>query len=245
MMRLLCVAVLALLSGAAPSRAEPISYLPDDPKVMGEFVLPKDIKGKTGAVILIHEWWGLNDWMKQQAQRIADMGYAVLAVDLYHGKTAGDSSLAHELMRGLPDDRVYKELKQAYLFLRSQPQVSGNIAILGWCMGGGFALEAALRNSELRGAIMAYGKVITDPARIATLEVPLLGIFGADDRGIDVADIKKLESALVARQKVAKFKVYPKVGHAFMNENNKSGYEPTSAKLAWIEIENFLKTSLQ
>ena len=113
---------------------------------------------------MIHEWWGLNDWVKEQAQKLSEQGYVTLAVDLYRGKVATTPEEAHEIMRGVPEDRAKRDLHAAFEFLASQPNVKKDrIGAIGWCMGGGYALDVALQEPTLAADVINYGHLATDP----------------------------------------------------------------------------------
>src|SRR5581483_3464871 len=154
-------------------------------------------KGPFPALIVIHEWWGLNDWVKEQASKLADQGYAALAIDLYRGKVAGSPEEAHEMMRGVPEDRAARDLKAAFAYLASQQNVDkSKIGSIGWCMGGGYSLQTALVNPELKATVINYGHLATEPETLKKINAAVLGIFGGQDRGIPVDDVKKFESQL-------------------------------------------------
>lgn len=120
-------------------------------------------KGPFPALIVIHEWWGLNEWVKHNAERFAAAGYVALAIDLYRGQVAQDPGLAHELMRGVPPDRAVRDLQAAMEYLRQRQDVKeGKIGAIGWCMGGGYALKAALELPPLTACIINYGHLITE-----------------------------------------------------------------------------------
>jgi carboxymethylenebutenolidase len=138
---LLCIVLLAANSFAADGKS--ISYKSGDESVQAVLYTPAG-KGPFPALIVIHEYWGLNDWVKEQASKLADQGYEALAIDLYRGKVATTPDMAHELMRGVPDDRAKRDLQGAFEFLQSQPNVKKNrIGAIGWCMGGGYARSCA------------------------------------------------------------------------------------------------------
>src|SRR5580700_154646 len=127
------------LSFAADGKA--VSYKSGDETVQAVLYTPSG-KGPFPAVIVIHEWWGLNDWVKDQASKLADQGYVTLAIDLYRGKVATTPDEAHEIMRGVPEDRAKRDLHAAFEFLAAQPNVrKDRIGAIGWCMGGGYSLE--------------------------------------------------------------------------------------------------------
>jgi carboxymethylenebutenolidase len=138
---LLCVCfVLAATSAAAAPMGETVSYPSGDETVGGYLVLPKGT-GPHPALVVIQEWWGLNDWVKEQADKFAAEGYLALAVDLYRGKVATSADEAHELMRAMPQDRAVRDLKAAFAYLASRKDVNKNrIGSVGWCMGGGLSL---------------------------------------------------------------------------------------------------------
>jgi carboxymethylenebutenolidase len=206
--------------------------------------LPQNREGKVPGIILIHEWWGLNDQMIGLADQFAGLGYAALAVDLYQGQSAATPEEAHELMRGLPEDRALKTLKEAAAFLKTQDAVDGErVAVIGWCMGGGYALQMALEEPSLKAAVMYYGRLVTDENRLAELEVPLLGIFGAEDRGISADSVRDFKHTLEKHTKRAEIHLYEGAGHAFANPNN-PGYQAEAAADAWEKTKVFLKQNL-
>ena len=216
-------------------------------KVVGNLFTPKDLNrnAKHPAIIVIQEWWGLNDWIRQQSDRFAGQGMVALAVDLYRGKSTTDPSEAHELMRGLPEDRAMADLQAGLRYLRGRSDVdSSRIAVIGWCMGGGYALQLAIAEPGLAGAVINYGHLVTDPKTIASIRPPILGNFGALDRGIPPEDVKAFDAALKSAGKSSDIKIYEKAGHGFMNPNNKDGYVKASATDAGKRIDGFLRKRL-
>ena len=234
---------LTLTSFAADGKS--VSYKSGDENVQGVLYAPAG-NGPFPALIVIHEWWGLNDWVKEQASKLADQGYVTLAIDLYRGKVATTPEMAHEIMRGVPDDRAARDLHAAIEFLTTQPNVSKNkIGAIGWCMGGGYALTAALREPTLKAAVINYGHLATDPAQLAGINAAILGIFGGKDRGIPVDDVNKFADALKKAGKKVEIKIYPDAGHAFENPNNKEGYRADDAADAWKLTVAFLAAELK
>ena len=198
------------------------------------------------ALIVIHEYWGLNDWVKEQASKLADQGYEALAIDLYRGKVATTPDMAHELMRGVPEDRAKRDLHAAFEFLQSQPNVKKNrIGAIGWCMGGGYALDVALQEATLAADVINYGHLATDPAAIDKINSPILGLFGGQDNGITPDDVHKFEAAMKQAGKRIDIKIYDNAGHAFENPNNKDGYRAADAADAWKRISDFLAANLK
>ncbi|HEX3321541.1 MAG TPA: dienelactone hydrolase family protein [Terriglobales bacterium] len=222
-----------------------VSYKSGDETVQGMLYSPAG-NGPFPALVVIHEWWGLNDWVKEQASKLADQGYVTLALDLYRGKVATSPDMAHELMRGVPDDRAGRDLHAAVEFLQSQSNVNKQrLGVIGWCMGGGYALNAALNEPNLKAAVINYGHLATDKAQLAKLNAAVLGIFGAKDRGIPVDDVNKFADALKQAGKKVEIKIYPDAGHAFENPNNKEGYRGEDAADAWTRTVSFLAAQLK
>ncbi len=202
-------------------------------------------KGKHPALIVIHEWWGLNDWIKDNAKMFAQNGYVALAVDLYRGKVATDKDTAHELSRGLPEDQALRDLKAAFSYLKSRKDVNAKkIGVIGWCMGGGYSLQTAIAIPELSASVIAYGRLVTDAALVKKIKAPVLGIFGALDKGISVDSVRAFEKRMKDNKKRIQIHIYDEAGHAFMNPNNTSGYNKDKANEAWSVIFTFLEKNL-
>lgn len=222
-----------------------VSYKSGDDTVHGLIYTPAG-KGPFPAIIVIHEWWGLNDWVKEQASKLADEGYVALAVDLYRGKVAATSDEAHELMRGVPEDRAQRDLHAAFAYLQSQSNVKRDrIGAIGWCMGGGYSLDVALQEPALAADVINYGHLATDAAALKKINAPILGLFGAQDRGITPDDVKKFKEQLDQLGKKNDITIYPDAGHAFENPNNKDGYRPKDAADAWDKTVKFLAANLK
>ncbi len=243
MKTLLLVLALSLTALAADGKS--VAYKSGDESVTGTLYTPAG-KGPFPALIVIHEWWGLNDWVKEQGSKFADQGYVALAVDLYRGKVADTPDLAHELMRGVPEDRVARDLRAAFNYLAAQPNVKKDrIGSVGWCMGGGYSLNVALLEPTLAAAVINYGHLATEPSELKKINAPILGSFGGQDRGIPPDDVKKFQQALTQLGKKNEIKIYPDAGHAFENPNNKQGYRPEDAADAWKRTVEFLGSTLK
>ncbi|MCU1297344.1 MAG: Carboxymethylenebutenolidase [Acidobacteriaceae bacterium] len=237
------VVTFAIFSSAATSKE--VSYKSGDETVHGILYTPEG-KGPFPGILVIHEWWGLNDWVKEQASKLTDQGYATLAVDLYRGKVATTPELAHEIMRGVPEDRAKRDLHAAFEFLKSQPNVrKDRTAAIGWCMGGGYSLDVALQEPALTADVINYGHLATDPESLKKINAAILGNFGGQDQGIPPADVNKFAQTLKQMGKTVDVKIYPDAGHAFENPNNKGGYRAQDADDAWKRTVNFLATTLK
>jgi len=240
----LTLILLAAVSAFAAT-SKHVSYKSGDETVQGVLYTPSD-QSMFPAIIVIHEWWGLNDWVEEQAARLSDQGYVTLAVDLYRGKVATTSDEAHELMRGVPDDRAKRDLHAAFEFLASQPNVQkARIGSIGWCMGGGYSLDVALREPTLRAAVINYGHLVTDTELLRGINASVFGIFGGRDRGIPVDDVQKFAKALKELGKQVDVTVYPQAGHGFENPNNKDGFRAEDAADAWKRTVKFFAATLK
>jgi carboxymethylenebutenolidase len=237
------VCLVTLTAFAANSRD--VSYKSGDETVNAVLYTPQG-KGPFPALVVIHEFWGLNDWVKEQALKLADQGYVTLAIDLYRGKVATTPDEAHEIMRGVPQDRANRDLLAASNYLRSQKNVDPKrVGSIGWCMGGGYSLDLALEDPKLKVAVINYGHLATDEAAIKKIDAAILGIFGGQDRGISVADVNKFEAQLKDLGKTAQIHIFPDAGHGFENPNNKQGYRADDAAQAWKRTVDFLAKYLK
>lgn len=241
----LCLVMFSLALPASAVTSETVSYKSGDETVHGVLYTPAG-KGPFPAIIVIHEWWGLNDWVKEQATKLSDQGYVALAIDLYRGRVATTPEEAHELMRGVPEDRAKRDLHAAFEFLASQPNVKKDrIAAIGWCMGGGYALDVALQEPALRAVVINYGSLATDISSLKAINASVLGLFGGQDRGITPDDVHRFEKSLKQLGKQVEVAVYPDAGHAFENPNNKGGYRPDDAADAWKRTVKFFAATLK
>jgi len=238
-----CVLV-GVVSGFA-AEGKPVSYKSGDETVQGMLYTPQG-KGPFPALIVIHEWWGLDDWVKEQASKFADAGYMALAIDLYRGKSTANPEEAHELMRGVPEDRAKRDLRAAFDYLKARKEVKPDrIGSIGWCMGGGYSLDVALEEPTLAADVIHYGHLATDPENLKKINAPVLGIFGAQDKGIPPEDVKKFEQAMKQLGKQVEIKIYPNAGHAFENPANKDRYRPEDAGDSWKLTLAFLDDTLK
>lgn len=209
----------------------------------GQLVTPAGAPGDLPGLIVVHEWWGLNGNVVDQARRLADLGYAALAVDLYGGETAETPDRAMTLVRAVDDAAATDNLRQAYAFLaaRGAPRIGS----VGWCFGGGQALNAALAlPAELDAAVVYYGQPVTDVARLSTLDLPVLGLFGADDTSFPPELLAEFEAALGEAGVAHEIVVYPGADHAFANPSGEK-YQPQAAEDAWAKTSSFLAEHLQ
>lgn len=237
--------VLLLSSTCFAADSKTVSYKSGDETVQGVLYTPSG-KGPFPAIIVIHEWWGLNDWVKEQAGKLSDQGYVALAIDLYRGKVATTPDQAHEIMRGVPEDRAKRDLGAAFDFLQSQPNIKKDrIGAIGWCMGGGYSLDVALQEPTLAADVINYGHLATDTQALAKINSAILGLFGAQDQGIPADDVRKFETTMKQLGKKIEIKIYDDAGHAFENPNNKTGYRAADAADAWQRTVAFFAANLK
>ncbi len=244
---LVCLGLLiAPLSGAqAAVRTETVHFRSGPETVSGYLAVP-GTPGRHPALVVIQEWWGLNDWVKEQAREFAQHGYVALAPDLYHGKIATTPAEARKLMQSMPRERAIRDVAAAYNFLAAMPNVEKDkIGSIGWCMGGGYSLQLAIHEPRLAACVVNYGELVTDPALIEKIKAPLLGNFGADDRGIPPSAVHAFEKAMRKAGKKIDAKIYAGAGHAFENPNNKGRYRPEAARDARARTLAFFDRTLK
>jgi carboxymethylenebutenolidase len=201
---------------------------------------------KLPAIVMIHENRGLNDYIKDSADILAQQGYVVLAVDLFHGQVAADQNQARELtstIRENPNISI-ENMKSAVGYLSSLDNVNASrIASLGWCFGGGQSLQLALNNKDqpLSATVIYYGIPLTnDTNALSNITWPVLGIFGGKDMAIPVDSVKQFQKALNDTGITNEIYVYPDVGHAFANPSN-DNFAPKETADAWKRTIDFLK----
>ena len=231
---------------AQPVDAEEVTYGEVGGKpVHGYLARPKAARGALPGVIVIHEWWGLNDNIRAMTRRLAGEGYQALAVDLYGGEKADNPDAAMKLVNAVMQNRAAAEenLRRAVAYLESKG--APKIGVIGWCFGGGWSLATALlAPDKIDATVIYYGHLETDPAKLATIKSPILGLFGAEDKSIPVASVREFEGALKKLGKPVEIKIYDGAGHAFANPSG-GNYRPEAAKDAWQRTTAFFTRHLQ
>lgn len=234
----------------APQKAVISERLPyaevNEELVYGHFVFPADMIEPLPAVIVIHEWWGLNDNIKAMSDRLAAEGYIVLAVDLFGGQVATSPREARKLMIDVVENRelAVENIRRAYDFVNTVAEAPA-IGSLGWCFGGGWSLNTALLfPDELDAAVIFYGQVTADEEDLRPLNVPLLGLFGGQDTGIPLASVEAFEASLERLRKDYEIHVYPDAEHAFANPTG-TAYNAAAAQDAWEKTLEFLDRKLR
>lgn len=197
-------------------------------------------------IVVIHEWWGLNDNIREMSNRLAAEGYLALAVDLYEGEVAAEPGAARALMSALmaDEERIEAHLAAAFEWLRAEGGVE-RVGSLGWCLGGALSLRMAMMfPEELAATVIFYGRVATEPGELAPLMMPILGIFGSEDQGIPVETVLEFEAHLETLGKTAEIRIYEGADHAFANPSG-TRYEPEAAEDAWRRTLDFLAEHLR
>ena len=217
----------------------------DDTLVYGHFAIPADMVEPLPAVIVVHDWWGLNDAVRGIAERLASQGYIVLAVDMFGGATAAVSTDARKLeIAALENPQLALEnLAQASDFLRN---VAGapETAIVGYGFGGSWALNAALDNGEGLGAVaMFYGQVSADERRLASLDTPLLGFFAEGDRAVPAATVERFEAVLTDLGKDHDVQIFDGVRRGFANAQSEN-FDAAADQESWSRLVSFLSSTL-
>ncbi|HEX5046657.1 MAG TPA: dienelactone hydrolase family protein [Gammaproteobacteria bacterium] len=214
--------------------------------LVGFLAMPADAAEPLPALIVIHEWWGLNDEMKAVTRRLASEGYVALAVDLFGGATAKTPAQAEKLMTDVFADpeAARVNLRQAYDYL-DKYAFAPRIGSIGWSFGGGWSLEAVLQlPDQLDAAVMFYGPLQTDVAKLQSINVPILGLYGALDETIPERDTLAFRALLTSQlHKNAKILIYPKAKHAFASAG--ADYDPEIAARAWTDTLAFLGENLK
>lgn len=198
------------------------------------------------AILIVHEWWGLNDNVRMMARRWAGEGYQVLAVDMYGGRAATTPQEARQYMGEVMANRQtgVDHMMAAASYVKTQ-RSAARVGVLGWCFGGGWALQTALFEPEnIDAAVMYYGQPVTDRALLARLDAPLLGLFGAEDKGIPADTVRAMEATLRGLGKDVTIQIYPGANHAFANPSGEA-YNEAAATDAWRRATAFFARHLR
>lgn len=224
-----------------------VTYTAADGTTLRGYLATPDEPGPHPAVLLIHEWWGLNEMIPIMADALAEEGYVVLAADAYRGKVTDAVPRALLLRLGTPTAQIRSDLDDALAYLMNREDVdAARIASMGFCFGGGESLQLGLRQSEnLALTIIYYGSLVTDPDLLRPLveAQPVLGVFAEEDQQIFVEDVLEFEAALNSLDIENQITIYPEVGHAFITEENFN--QPGIAGDAWQEAVDFLDANFK
>ncbi len=211
----------------------------------GRGYLAVPASGEGPGVVVIQEWWGLVDHVRDVCDRLARAGFVALAPDLYAGVATSEPNEAQRLMMDLDIPRAAAELDAAIETLLGHDAVVGHrLACIGFCMGGQLALHAATRNERLGAVVDCYGIHPNVTLDLSSLQAAVFGVFAENDDFVPPAAARQLESELEAAGVRADFHIYVGVGHAFLNDSRPEGYDALTAREAWSDILTFLRAEL-
>ena len=215
-----------------------VEFRADGRTAQGYLVEPAG-PGPHPGLVVVQEWWGLNDHIKDVADRFAAEGYVAFAPDLYEGVVTTDPTKAGELMQRLDQNKALQTLNGAVEFLKGQEAVNPDrLAVTGFCMGGSFALLLPCHNKSLKAAAPFYGDVPPDDV-LKNLSAPILFIGAENDFWITQDKMDRLKEALAKFGKEGEVKVYKGVGHAFFNDTRPDAYDKEAAEDAWRRVLDF------
>lgn len=230
------------LAQAAGNTLRTVSLtLADGSSVSADVALPKDV-ASAPTVLLIHEWWGLNDQIRAVANELAEQGFIALAVDLYDGQYGATPQEAMSIMRSMNADRATETLVGWIDWLRAHDMSNGKVATLGWCFGGGWSLNASLA-APVDATVIYYGNVSKSADQLSSLNSPVLGHFGTLDKNINEEMVEGFQSAMKQANKPDPEVHWYEANHAFANPTG-SRYDEDDAKLAWERTLSFLNREL-
>ena len=233
---------LALLGKAPPLQGQALHYFADNPAATGYLATPTEVPSK-GAVILIHEWNGLTRRIKETADAFAAVGYVALAADLYSGRIGlnrdENMALVQETMQA--PDQIIRNLNAALATLKARPDVSGQVATIGWCYGGGIALSFALGGDNHDGTAIFYGRLLNDPEVLKQVQHEVYGTFAGLDRGPSVEQVSAFVTGLRTAGIDNDIHIYDDVQHGFwLHVDRDRDRNQAPAEHAWGRLLNYL-----
>ena len=236
----------AILGMASPLGGQSVSYFADDDATVGYLAIPEGA-GPFPSLILIHEWNGLADRVREVADAMAAEGYVTLAADLYSGRTGSTPDENRALMAeiGADSETMIANLDAAARFLRERDDVTGRVGTLGWCFGGGVALSYALGGEEHEATAIFYGSLVTDPEILASIDHEVYGSFAEMDTGIPPETVNEFVSALRAAGVENDVHIYDEVNHGFwLRVDGDPELRTEPALDAWQRLNRYLSRAL-
>ena len=201
--------------------------------------------GEGPGVVVLQEWWGLVDHIKDVCDRFASQGFVALAPDLFHGETTDQPDEAQQKMMAMNMDEAEKEMRGAVQFLAQHEKCNGNVGSVGFCLGGGLSMWAAATNPDISAAVTFYYVMPHGKPDFSNIQAPVLGHFGTGDDFVSVDDAKALEEEIRAGGNEVTFEFYEGAGHAFFNDTDRLGtHDPEHARNAWQRTIDFFKRHL-
>jgi len=237
----------AILGTAGEPVGESVSYFSEDDQTTGYLAEPAG-PGPHGAVVLIHDWKGLHDRIRQTADALAAEGYVALAADMYRGRTGGTPAENRALMmESLEDPSVMvRNLDAAVSYLKARGDITGKVAAMGWCYGGGVALSFALGSENHEGTAIFYGRLVDDPERLKSIHHEIYGTFGQMDSGPSPEQVHSFVAAMRVAGIENDVHIYDDVGHGFwlyVEQDPENRLEP--AIDAWTRLKSYLERTLR
>lgn len=222
---------------------EAIEFESNGDLVRGHLSVPP--AGHGPGILVLPEWWGLVDHIREVCDRFAREGFVALAPDLYRGETTSDPDAAGRLMMDLEIPRAARDLDAAAQALLGRDAVDGpKLGAVGYCMGGQLALYTATRNPRIAAVADYYGIHPNVALDLSGLEAAVLGVFAERDEFVPPAAVAKLEQELEAAGVRASFTIYPGVDHAFFNDARPDVYDAAAASRAWGDTLAFFRREL-
>jgi len=220
-----------------------VEFASNGETTQGYLAIPE--KGSGPGVVVIQEWWGLVDHIKDVCDRFAKEGYVALAPDMYHGQTTKSPDDAGKLMMALRIDQAEKDLRGAIQYLvNHSATTSDKVGTVGFCMGGALSLYAASKNEQVGACVVFYGIHPNVKPDLANLKAPVLGIYAENDKSTPPAAVRDLEQKLKALGKSVEMHIYPDVDHAFFNDTRPGVYDRRAAEDAWRRTIEFFANNL-
>lgn len=203
--------------------------------------------GRGPAIVVIQEWWGLVPHIEDVVERFAKEGFAAIAPDLYHGKTAKSPDDAQKMLMELDAERAEREIAGAGEWLLQRPEcTSKTYGVVGFCMGGALAQYTGAKEGAKVGAVASfYGGFKKLPIPWKNLNGSILLIYGAEDKGVSAEQGRELEKQLKELGKKVELVVYPGAGHAFFNDTRQQVYKPDAAKDAWRRTVDLFRKNVR
>lgn len=221
-------------------KTEMVQYQVDGVEAHGYLARPDDSDQHPG-VLVIQEWWGLEDHIKDITRRLASEGYVALAPDLYHGEVKTTPEAAREAAMGLDRSQAMRELSASISHLRAIG--SAKVGVIGFCMGGAYSLRIAASSNEIQAVVPWYGRNPDPINELSKITSPVLAFYGSEDQGVPPSMAQELESELRKVGTSVETHVYPGAGHAFLNDTRPS-YNAEASKDAWDRTLTFFAKEL-
>lgn len=228
-----------------------VDYYTENADVSGYLATPDDASAdnQRPAIILIHEWWGLDDDIRQMADDYAAEGYVALAVDMYGAEPTSNSTVAQQRSGAVREnmEEAMNNLSAAVTYLEGRDDVDDTkLATVGWCFGGGWAYQMAINDLGVDASVMYYGQFNPEDD-FQMMRASILGHFGEEDSVIDIDNAREFQARLENADQSSAVYIYPNVGHSFANYQggDNLSYDPESAEQAWNRTLNFLSERLE